>query len=214
MLKRLLYILYITICILTVSVAQAAEPVTGIVVLESTRIKCSGVNVLQVGDKVYALTATHCLTPHNQIDTTLGVWRRDGWTPLAILESGTGKFLGEAKPGFIKGDLTVIVYTTKETVTVWPYSATLPVPGAPIWGCAVVVEDKQAICFPGLWSGYPYEYLGGKALMATLPARGGFSGGAIINVKYVFGIWSIRIGDQLTGVAPIGPAIPYLEKQK
>ena len=194
--------------------AQAAEPVNGIVALESARIKCSGVNVLQVGDKVYALTAAHCLTPHAQIDNTLGVWKRDGWMPLAVLESGTGKYLGEAKPGFIAGDLAVVVYTTKETVSIWPYTKVKPAFGDLIWGCAVVVEDKQAICFPGFWSGYPYEYLGISVLMATLPARGGFSGGAVGVGKHVIGIWSIRIGEVLTGVAPIDPAIPYLEGVK
>jgi len=210
-------LLYLTLCsiLLSMGSAQAAEPVNGIVVLESARIKCSGVNVLQVGEKVYALTATHCLTPNMKLDGVLGVWKAaGGWMPIAVQESGTGKLLGEGKPSFTAGDLAVIVYTTQETVPVWPYSIVKPAFGDPIWGCAVVVEDKQAICFPGLWSGYPYEYMGTRALIATLPARGGFSGGAVGAGKSVIGIWSIRIGEALTGVAPIDPAIPYLEGVK
>lgn len=174
-----------------------AEPagVPGVLITVQGQIRCTGFNVRQVGDKVYALTAAHCL----------------GKDQVMLTDAMTAEGLGVGLPVFIVGDIAVLVYTSDKTVLILPLTDTRPGFGNPIWACGVVQEILQAVCFPGSWSGDSLTYKGYTVYLATLPVRSGFSGGPIGADKGVFAIYSIQLGASITGTTLVQPVIKFLE---
>ena len=179
-------------------VADAAG-LPGVLITVNGRIRCTGFNTMQKGADVYAITAAHCLV----VDK-----------PITITEANTGILLGEAVVVFKHHDLAVLKYAHSSGLATLPLTASRPTFGAVLWGCGVLQEEREAICFAGLWSGDTVTYQDVKYPVATLPVRAGFSGGPIGYGDSVFAIYSLRIDNIIVGSTLVGPAITFLEGVK
>ena len=211
--KGILGLLLTLLLLSPLSTKADAAGLPGVLIAVQGRIRCTGFNVLQVGDKVYALTATHCLHQGGSV-TNLGTWSISGVLPAMLADALTGEQLGEGRPVYTNGDVSVLVYTSEKPVSTLPLTKDRPGFGNQVWGCGVVQDVMQAICFPGLWSGDSFNYQGHLFYIATLPVRPGFSGGPVGVGGTVFAIYSIQLGAALTGTTLVQPAIKFLEGVK
>ena len=221
MLKRLLYITYITLCYILIVAGPAQAHHAPVYVLDSEQITCTVANLKQEpSGRVLAVTAAHCLKPHRQFDPVLGVWQTlEEYAPFTIHALVSNEVLGAGAVVFVQGDLGVIAYTPQRPVHILPYkaleSSELKL-GHPVLGCGVIIAPEapghQGLCVAGLWLNDIIQYNGMNFWAIQLPVRAGMSGGPILHQGKVIGIYSIQVvTGSVSGITPINAAIPYLK---
>jgi len=222
MLKRLLYIAYITLCYILTVVGPTQAHHAPVYVLDSDQITCTIANVKQeASGRVLAVTAAHCLKPSRQFDPVQGVWQTlEDYAPFTIHAPVSNEIIGTGAVVFVQGDLGLIAYTPQTPVTILPYKALEASKlqfGHTIVACGLIIASEsspghQGLCLGGFWLNDIIRYEGMNFWAIQLPVRAGMSGGPIFHQGKVIGIYSIQIvTGSVSGMTPLNAAIPYLE---